>query len=543
MVVVFALIGVKLIDVQARDRAHYQRLGFDQRVSNVTLAAERGTIFDRNGHDLAISVARSSIYANPKQISDPVRYAALLAPITGVDQATLLSNLSKKNLEFVYIARKVEKNVSQQVRKLRLKGIGFLPESKRYYPAQPLAGPLLGFVGTDNDGLGGLEAGAESDLAGRRGSMQVEHDARGRSLPGGEHQVRPAERGVDLVLTIDESLQFETERVLAEEVANAKAKGGMAIVADTRTGDILAMATVDGATEGVPAHSAGSVEHNRPVTDVFEPGSTAKVVTIAAALEAGLVSPSTVLQVPGRIEVDGQEYEDVHSHPTAMTVSDILRESSNVGTILIARALGSERFDAALRAFGFGQETGLHFPGEAAGIILPRNQYNSTSMASMPIGSGIAVTAMQMLDVYLTLANDGVARDPRLVAATVDAEGERHEKPLGATHRVVSAATAQAMRAMLEGVVLSGTGTKAQIIGYRTAGKTGTARKPPYDQPPYKYVSSFVGFAPVDSPRLAAIVVLDEPNNGAYTGGQVAAPAFARILQYALAVERVPATP
>jgi cell division protein FtsI/penicillin-binding protein 2 len=542
MAIAFALIGVRLVDVQARNRDHYRRLGLDQRVSRVDLAADRGNIFDRNGNDLAVSVSRSSIYANPRQITDPARYAALLATITGIDEATLAERFAQKKLAFVYVARQVEKDVERKVRDLHLDGIGFVPESKRYYPSAPLAGPLIGFVGTDNNGLGGLEAGAESALAGRRGTMDVEHDARGRSLPGGERQIRPAERGVDLVLTIDESLQFHTERVLAEEVAKVNAKGGMAVIANVRTGDILAMATVNGATDTVPAHSASRMEHNRPLTDVFEPGSTAKVVTIAAALEAGLVNSNSVLHVPGRIEVDGQEYEDVHSHPSAMTVADIVRESSNVGTILIAQALGKQRFDAALRAFGFGEPTGLDFPGEAAGILLPVEQYNSTSMASMPIGSGIAVTAMQMLDVYMTLANDGIARQPRLVAATIDAEGQRHEKPLGATRRVVSTQTARSVRAMLEGVVLSGTGVKAQLAGYRTAGKTGTARKPPYDQPPYKYVSSFAGFAPADTPTLAAIVVLDEPNGGVYTGGQVAAPVFARIMQYALAVERVPAS-
>jgi cell division protein FtsI (penicillin-binding protein 3) len=353
--------------------------------------------------------------------------------------------------------------------------------------------------------------------------------------------VRPAERGSDLVLTIDESLQYEAERVLAEEVELAQAKGGMVIIADVRTGDVLAMATVEGATADAPAHPAYPSEHNRPLTDVFEPGSTAKVVTIAAAIEAGLVSPSTVLNVPGQIVVDGEEYADVKSHPAAMTVADIVRESSNVGTILIARSLGADRFDAALRSFGFGAPTGLDFPGEAPGILLPVEQYNATSLASMPVGSGIAVTAMQMLDVYLTIANDGVARAPRLVAATIDADGERHENPLGETRRVVSVETARVMQTMLAAVVSGGTGTKAQIVGYQVAGKTGTARKPPYDEPPYRYVASFAGFAPASSPRLAAIVVLDEPVNN-YSGGQVAAPVFARIMQYALAVEQVPAS-
>jgi len=539
---VFAAIGARLVDVQARERGHYARLGLDQRVRVVTLSPERGSIFDRNGNDLAVSAGRSSIWADPRQISDPGATAAKLAPIVGVDAARLAATLGQKDHSFVYVARKVESPVARKVRALDLTGIGFVPETKRYYPAGALAAPLIGFVGTDNNGLSGLEAGDEHTLAGRPGSMEVEQDPKGRQLPDGQKRVRQAVRGSDLVLTIDQPMQYEVERVLTEEVAAEAAKGGTAIIADVRTGDILAMATVDGADGAVPAHPATAAEPNRPLTDVFEPGSTNKVVTIAAALEAGVVSPSTVLQVPGRIVVDGQKYEDVDSHPTAMSVSDIVRESSNVGTIEIARLLGKSRFDAALRSFGFGSPTGLHFPGEASGILLALDQYNATSMASMPIGSGIAVTAMQMLDVYLTIANDGVERVPRLVAATVDADGNRRDVPLGATHRVVSAATARAMRPMLESVVESGTGTKAAVAGYTVAGKTGTARKPPYEHPPYKYVTSFAGFAPASSPSLAAIVVLDEPQKGNISGGQLAAPVFSRIMQYALAVQRVPAS-
>ncbi len=540
--VVFGLIATRLIVVQAADRGHYQALGLDQRVHTVTLTAERGSIFDRNGNDLAVSASRESIWADPRHIDDPRGYAQQLSPLVGVDAETLEARLAQKNLAFVYVARKVERDVSDAVRKLALPGIGMVPETKRYYPAGTLAAPVLGFVGTDNDGLGGLESGQDDVLGGRPGRMEVEQDPKGRELPDGERRVREPVRGTDLVLTIDQPLQFEVERVLTEEVANTEAKGGMVVIADVRTGDILAMATVDGAQAFTgPAHPATASSPNRPLTDVFEPGSTNKVVTISAAMDAGLINPNTVLQVPGSITVDGQEYEDVDPHPTSMTVADIVRLSSNVGTIQIARMLGRERFDQALRDFGFGSPTGLGFPGEAAGILLPLDQYNATSLASMPVGNGIAVTAMQMLDVYMTVANDGVARAPRLVGATIDADGNRQETPLGATRRVMSPETAVAMQAMLQGVVADGTGSKAQIPGYDVAGKTGTARKPPYEKPPYRYVTSFAGFAPAADARLAAIVVLDEPQKGTISGGQLAAPAFARIMQYALAVERVPA--
>jgi cell division protein FtsI (penicillin-binding protein 3) len=541
IVCVYGMLGMRLVKLQAGEGGRYEQLGLDQRVQVVALPSERGGIFDRNGNDLAVSVSRKSVWADPRLIEDPDAYAAALAPVVGADPVALATSLGQKDRSFVYVARQVEQDVAAKVKRLQLDGVGFVAEPKRYYPAGSLAAPLLGFVGVDNNGLGGIEVGFDSTLAGKPGEMKVERDPQGRELPEGVQRVSEPERGSDLVLTIDQSLQYEVERVLADEVTKTKALGGTAVLADVQTGDVLAMASIDGATADVPAHPAPSSTPNRPLTDVFEPGSTNKVVTIAAALEAGLVSPSTMLQVPGAITVDGQKFEDVHSHPTDLSVADIVRYSSNVGTIQIARMLGKARFDQALRDFGFGKPTGLDYPGEAPGILLPLDQYNDTSMASMPVGSGIAVTAMQMLDVYLTIANDGVARTPRLLKATIDADGNRAEQPLGSTRRVVSEQTARTMQSLLEAVVADGTGTNAQVAGYRVAGKTGTARKPPYEKPPYKYVTSFAGFAPADAPRLAAIVVLDEPQVNA-TGGQAAAPTFSRIMQYALAVDRVPAT-
>jgi len=542
LMLIFVGIGVRLVDVQARNRAYYRGLGIDQRVHSVEIPAERGSIFDRNGNDLAVSVSRSSIWADPAVLRDPVAAANALAPILGLDATVLADQLDEPDRRFAYVARKVEQDVADRVEALDLTGIGFLPETKRFYPAGDLAAPLLGFVGIDNDGLAGLEVGRDRALAGRTGTMEVERDPQGRQLPDGQRRVTEPRAGSDLLLTIDQPLQYEVERILVAEVERARAKGGTAVVADVRTGDVLAMATVEGATTGVPARSAPAGTPNRPLTDVFEPGSTNKVVTIAAALEAGLVRPSTVLSVPNQIVVDDQKFADVHTHGAELSVADIVRLSSNVGTIKIAEMLGRQRFDAALRAFGFGRGTGLDYPGEASGILLPLDEYNATSLASMPVGSGIAVTAMQMLDVYLTIANGGVAREPRLVAATLDSDGRRHEEPLGATRRVVSESTARTMTTLLEAVVSDGTGTLARVDGYRVAGKTGTARKPPYEKPPYRYVASFAGFAPADSPRLAAIVVLDEPKVDT-SGGTVAAPVFSKIMQYALAIDRVPAAP
>jgi len=537
--VVFVVLAARVADVQTRNRDYFATLGRDQREQSVALAAERGAIFDRNGYDLALSLDRQTIWADPRVIRHPAETAAALAPLVGVDEVELRVRLSQPNSSFAYVARKVEPDVATAVRKLDLVGIGFAPESKRYYPAGELAAPVLGFVGLDNEGLSGLEDALERTLAGRPGRVTMDRDPTGTEMPGTEQTVQHAERGVDLVLTLDRSIQYETERALVDQVNAIDAKGGMAIVMDVRTGDILAMATVEGETADKAATAAPSTQRNRPVTDVFEPGSTNKVVTIASAIEAGIVTPETQIDVPQAIRVDGQKFEDVDAHGPVLTVADIVRESSNVGTIMIARRLGSARFDAALRNFGFGRSTGLDFPGEAPGILLPLSQYNDTSLASMPVGNGLAVTALQMLDVYVTLANNGVARQPRLVAATIDAAGRRLDLPIGTTRQVVSAATAKAMREMLAGVVEGGTGTKAAVPGYTVGGKTGTARKPPYDKPPYRYVASFVGFAPVENPRLATIVVLDEPGKQ-FFGGTVAAPVFSQIMQHALAVERVP---
>jgi cell division protein FtsI (penicillin-binding protein 3) len=531
-------VGVRLVDLQAFGRDRYAKLGLDQRVRTVELAAERGSVFDRNGHDLAVSVPQQTVWANPRVVKDPAAYAAELAPIVGVDEALLRDRLSQRDKGFVYLARKVDDATVLNVKALGLPGVDLVPESKRFYPASGVAGSVLGFVGTDNDGLGGLEAQYDKRLAGKPGELSVELDPQGRELPDGTRRLVPSQRGGDLVLTIDQSIQYQAEQVLSEEVAKAKAKGGMAIIMDVTTGDVLSMASVDGATDGQAARPSPANQRNRPVVDVYEPGSTNKVITVAGALEDQIVTPDSQFPTPGQLTVGGTVYRDEATHPGSMPVRDIVRQSSNVGTIQIARQLTKERFDAYLRAFGFGAPTGLGFPGEGDGLVLPLSEYTETSMASMPIGSGLAVTAMQMLDVYTTLANGGATRPPRLVAATVGADGTRRDEPVPESRPVVSPMTAAVMRSMLKGVVENGTGTNAKIAGYDVAGKTGTARKPPYDKPPFRYVASFAGFAPVDSPRLSAIVVLDEPQ-GNYFGGQVAAPAFARIMEFALRAERV----
>jgi cell division protein FtsI (penicillin-binding protein 3) len=541
MVLAFAAIGVRLFDLQARDRSHLASLGLGQRVRTVAIPAERGNIFDRSGKVLALSVPQTTIVADPRVIKDPVAYAAKLAPIVKVDEAELESRLSNRKSAFAYVARKVDDGVVKQVRKLGLVGISYQDESRRFYPTGTVAGPVVGFVGTDNTGLGGMEYHYDKLLTGTPGRVQLERDPQGNDIPGGEREVTPAKRGEDLVLTIDSSLQWTTEQSLLQGVNDMNAKGGTAVIVDVQTGDVLAMATVDGATDTQPAHVADATENNRPVTDVYEPGSTNKVITMSGAIQEGLVSPDTTFDdVYQSINVGGTEYQDVEEHSSTMSVADILAQSSNVGTIKIAKLLGPTKLSHYLDAFGFGQPTGLNLPGESSGASFDATKdYTDTSMGSIPIGYGVAVTPMQMLDVYTTIANHGMARRPRLVEATVDAAGKRHDEPLPAPHQVVSAETADAVTSMLKKVVTEGTGTKAQIPGYPVAGKTGTARKAPYDTGEYN--ASFAGFAPADNPRLAAIVVVDSPQ-GSIFGADAAAPVFQQIMRFALTYERVPTT-
>lgn len=538
--VVFVVIAGRLAQLQLTRADWLSARGRDQRVHVVKVPAERGNVFDRNGRELAISVPRQTVWADPRVIHDAPAYAARLAPVLGMDPNDLVARLSQPDRAFVYLSRRVDDDVAARVKALDLPGISMYPESRRYYPAGDLAAPVLGFVGSDGDGLGGIEYGLDEQLAGAAGTFELERDPEGREIPASEHTRAEPRPGDDITLTIDQSLQYQSEQLLTDGVNAANARGGIAIVVDVHSGDVLAMATVDAAGNGRPAGPAPATSRNRPVTDVYEPGSTNKVITIAGAIEDGLINPGTTFAVPDHMKVSDGTFTDHNPHGVVQwSTTDILRESSNIGTIMIGQQLGKDRLDHYLRAFGEGRPTTLGFPGEAAGILLSPRKWSGTSIATVPMGQGLAVTAMQMVDVFVTLANAGESRPPRLIAATTDATGRRHDNPPAPSARVVSPATAAAMTQMMSTVVSEGTGTEAAVPGYSVAGKTGTARKPPYDVAPYKYVASFAGFAPASNPRLAVIVVLDEPLN-TYYGGLVAAPVFARVMQYALRLESVP---
>lgn len=543
----FMAIGFRLVEVQALSSERFDELGREQRVRRVTLAAERGTIFDRDGNELALSVPQHTVWADPRVIDDPVGYARQLAPLLADDpseiarlEETFVERLSDPDAAFVYLRRKVEDAVAARVESLRLPGVHFVPESARHYPSD-LAGSVLGKVGTDNEGLSGLEVQYDEVLAGQPGELVVERDPQGREIPQGQRRYVAAVPGSDLILSIDHGLQFEAERALVDAVDQFSARGGRAIVLDLASGDILAMANVSAADGPGPTAPDPRTARNRAITDVYEPGSTNKVITLAGAIEEGLVAPSTAFSVPDHIQVADHVFTDHEPHPVEQwSVREILVHSSNVGAITVGKMLGKERLDGYLRAFGFGADTGLDFPGESAGLLLDPADWYPTSIGTVPIGNGLAVTPLQMLDVFATLANDGVWRAPRLVRATVDAEGVRRDQAVGEARRVVSERTAEMMRDMLADVVTEGTGSNASIPGYTVAGKTGTARKPLENGRGYgnKHVASFAGFAPVENPRLAGIVVLDEPSP--IFGGVVSAPTFSRIMRHALRIEGVP---
>ena len=543
MALAFTAVIVRLGQVQGPASKRYAVMGQDQLVHNVVLPADRGTMFDRNGRDLALTINVSTVWADPRAVSDPRAEAEELAPVLGMDVDTLQDRLSR-NLGFVYLARKVPDDVAARVKAMKLDGVQLMDEPKRFLPDGDLAAPVLGQVGLDNEGLAGLEDLYEKRLAGQPGHILLEKDVYGHDIPGGLRRFEPSRRGDDLILTLDRSLQFQTEQSLSAQIDATHARGGVAAVMQSDTGEVLALANLARDPED-PQGKIVPAPNNTALTNVFEPGSVNKLVTIAGALQENVVKPSDRFTVGNSIKVADAVFHDNENHPTEQyTVTDIVTNSSNIGTIMVAQKLGKDRLDKYLRAFGFGSPTGLKFPGESAGLLLPPDKWYGTSMGTVPIGQGVAVTAMQMLAAYNTIANGGIYVAPKLVKATVDADGKEHATPASERRRVVSQQTSDEVKAMLDEVVRLGTGKLAAIDGYTVAGKTGTARKPLENARGYKegaYYSTFAGFVPAEKPALTAIVVLDEPTP--IYGGIVSAPVFAQVTRYGLREFRVPPPP
>jgi cell division protein FtsI (penicillin-binding protein 3) len=539
----FGGILTRLVLLQVKDAAAFETLARDQRVRTIPLPASRGTIFDRNGEELAMSLPAKAVFADPKLVHDPAREATTVAGILHVDRRNVYRQLTGRG-RFAYIARGVDVQTAAALEAAHLRGIGFLNETRRYYPAQALAPQVLGFVGVDGTGLTGLELEYDKLLSGRPGQEVVEEDPSGTLIPQGDNAAEPPVPGDDLILTLDRAIQYQAQTALAAAVKQNHAKGGTVIVMNPATGDILAMASYPWFDPNDFSQAPQDVVRNRAVTDVYEPGSVNKVITAAAALQEGVLNVNTRLMVPDFYQLYTKTFHDAHPHPPEqMTLGDIIAYSSNIGAMKVARMMGQSLFSSYLTRFGLRSRTGSGFPGESPGILPPTSEWSGTSMGTIPIGQGIAVTPLQMTSVYATIANGGVWVQPRFVRQTIGPDGGVAEAAAPESRRVVSESTATMVSRMLAYAVDVGTGTQAQIAGYWVAGKTGTARKPLADGTGYsdKYVASFIGFAPASHPALVVTAILDEPVTE--FGGVAAAPLFRDVARFALSRLRVAPAP
>jgi cell division protein FtsI (penicillin-binding protein 3) len=537
MGVLFAVVASKVVDLQVLNPDRHRAWGEAQRVGTTTLAAERGSILDRNGDELAISEPVKSVFVDPALVTEPAAEAAQVAPLLGLDVAEVTAAMAGEG-RFAYLARKVPLEVADRVAALGLPGVALLDESRRFLPAGESGRSLLGTVDADNTGISGLEEQYGDVLTGTPGELSLERSPSGRTIAVGDHNLVPAVAGSDLTLTIDRAIQFEAERLLAEQVGETEAQGGIAVVTVPGTGEILAMANVvrDQETDEIVVGT-----NNAALTTQYEPGSVMKMVTISTALEDGLVSPSTEFDLPPTLKVADAEFQEAEPRPALRwDVNEILTNSSNVGTIKIGQQIGKERLHDALTSFGFAAPTGLDFPNESSGALLPTSEWSGTSLATIAIGQGVAVSPLQMLLAYNVVANGGQYVAPRLVASTTDPDGVVHPTLPSTGRTVLSETSASATNLMLRNVVSTGTGQLAAIPGYDTAGKTGTAWK---RQPGggyldengvRQYQSTFVGFVPAEQPALSVYVMIDEPRGGRYTGGATAAPVFSRLGSFAL---------
>jgi cell division protein FtsI (penicillin-binding protein 3) len=543
----FLAISSRLVVLQVLDAPSLDEAAAKQRLRTIELPAERGRIFDRNGDDLALSARARTVYAQPRLVKDPATTASRLAPLLGVPAKTIRARLAART-PWTYLARKVPVQTGDAVARLRLPGIGVLGDTMRRYPSGALASQVLGFVGADGAGLAGVEQRYDQLLRGHAGQMLLEQDPGGRQIPQGQRSMEPATPGADLVLTVDQELQYVTERALAKAVKDFQAQAGSVVVMAPGSGEILAMANMPTFDPNHYATSSGQARKNRAVSDVYEPGSTNKVITAAAALNAGVVKPSTPITVPPALQLCPRvhPFHDSHSHGTeVLPFADVVAQSSNIGTITVARQLGPARLARAELDFGYGKRTGVDLPGESPGIVTPLPNWTCADLGTNAIGQGVAVTVLQMARVYAAVANGGLLVQPTLLRGTVDARGRFHAAEAGATRRVLAPATARTLTGILQGVVREGgTGTRAALDDWSVAGKTGTAQVPnPKGRGylPGAYVASFIGYAPAESPRVVVAVVLDRPAKGAY-GGVVAAPVFHDVAGFALRRMQVPPT-
>ncbi|WP_242454369.1 peptidoglycan D,D-transpeptidase FtsI family protein [Bailinhaonella thermotolerans] len=547
MAFVLSLFAGRLVQLQGLDSKVYADRAERQRNTEAVVPARRGTISDAGGNVLAMTADARTIFVDPTMVSADKRQAvaALLSRALNIPPGPILEKLGRTESQYQVVARNVEPGVASALISRKIRGVGSEPTYRRVYPDGKLAADLIGYVGQDGTGLGGIEAAWNSTLRGQDGRQSVEQGQKGHRIPMTRSSQQAAVPGTEVRLTVDRDIQWEAQRAISEQVAKTQARSGTVIVMDVRTGHVLALANAPGLDlehwEKAPAESLS----NRALAEVFEPGSTNKVITAAAAMETAGVRPETTFVVPDRYKCADRVLRDSHPHPVQhLTFAGVLATSSNVGTLQAAERVGKQGLYDFMRKFGFGRKTGLGFPGEAAGLLPKPETWSGSQVCTVAFGQGVSVTAMQMASVYQTIANRGVRVEPQLVAGTVDGRKRFTPAPAAERHRVISERTAREIARMLEGVTDSseGTGAAARIPGYRIAGKTGTAQRYDSDRGGYHgYTASFAGFTPADDPRLVTLVVLQDPKKG-YYGGDVAAPVFRDVTSFALKTRKIPPT-
>src|SRR5271165_6493339 len=535
-----AAVLARLVDLQIIKYQFFLNLASRQHGRTIDVDPRRGTIYDRNGAELAMSIDVDSVFAVPSEIPDQETTAQILSTVLNLDVQELLAHLrSQKN--FTWVKRKLDAETSERVRNLNLRGIYFRKEPMRFYPKRDLAAQTIGYVGVDDEGLGGLELKFDDDLRGMPGREMIFVDARRKWYGRVERQPDP---GQNLVLTLDGTIQYIAEKELERAMEETKAVAGTVVVQNPQTGEILALANRPTFNPNVFNSVPKEALKNRAVSDVYEPGSVFKTVTYSAAIEQKVVTPEDHVDCQnGSINVFGMTIRD-HEKLGVVTIAEAYAHSSDVGAIKTGMKLGSERFDQYIRGYGFGSQTGIELPGESRGLTKPVNRWSKVSIGAISMGQEIGVTAVQVVSMVSTIANDGVYTPPRIVAGELPPNAG--PKPVvfhpPQQHRVISTMTAVRMKKMMESVVLDGTARRAILDGYTVAGKTGTAQKVDPATRVYsktKYVASFVGFAPVNNPAISIAVILDSAQ-GLHQGGQVSAPVFKRIAQQVLEYMHVP---
>ncbi|HUU50177.1 MAG TPA: penicillin-binding transpeptidase domain-containing protein [Nitrospinota bacterium] len=539
--VCFLTLAVKLYYIQVLKHDEFFSKAKDQYQRFLLLEPKRGTIYDRNMKELAVSIELDSIYLNPKEIDNPKETIQKLSKVINIKKSEILKSLKEKK-NFVWVKRKIEPEKAKKIKEFNIKGAGFIKEYKRFYPKRGLAGHVIGFVGTDNKGLEGLEYLHDDSLRGESRQVLIERDALGRNLYLKDIDSRYPLIGYDLILTIDEVIQYIAEKELKRQVIETDAKRGIIIIMDPYSGEILALSETPGFNPNIFVKYDQFIWRNRAITTGYEPGSTFKIIAAAAALEENKVnSEELIFCENGKIELGGLTIRD-HQEYGWLRFEEIIQKSSNIGAIKTSQRLGKVSFYDYIRKFGFGDKTGIGLPGEIPGLIRAPKDWSNVSIGAISIGQEILITPIQLINAVSLIANGGVLVKPRILKAVSYKNKIIKETQRKEIRRVISYRTSKIMSKILKGAVNNGTGNLAAVKGFSVAGKTGTAQKFDPIQKAYskdKYLASFVGFVPAEEPKIVVLVIIDEPKD-IFWGGKVAAPVFSRVAQQVLRYLMIP---